>query len=81
MSQMKKMIELIDSYDRLPNGNFKEEIREDMDKIKKLIHYEDYKYEHDQINEMNDAIKATPEYKLGKSLVYGITDDGSWKDR
>jgi len=29
----------------------------------------DYAYEHDQINEMNDAIKLTPEYKLGKKLL------------
>ena len=31
----------------------------------------DYAYEHDQINEMNDAIKLTPEYKLGKKLLDG----------
>ena len=28
-------------------------------------------YLHDQVNEMNDAIKATPEYKLGKKLLNG----------
>ena len=28
-------------------------------------------YLHDQVNEMNDAIKATPEYKLGKKLLDG----------
>ena len=81
MGEMKKMIELIDSYDRLPEDWFKSKIKGDMDKLKKIIHYNDYRYEQDQINEMNDAIKATPEYKLGKSLVYGLTDDGSWKDR
>ena len=56
MSQMKRMIEVIDKYNRLPNGNFKEEIREEMDKIKELIHYDDYKSEKDQINKMNSMI-------------------------
>jgi len=62
---MKKMIELIDSYDRLPDGQFKVKTKEDMDRLKKLIHYDDYIELQDQINEL---INMNP-------------DDGSWKGR
>ena len=33
------------------------------------IDADNYRFEHDQINELNDAIKATPEYKVGKNLM------------
>jgi|TARA_R100000789_G_scaffold91379_1_gene89330 hypothetical protein len=64
---MKKMANLIDSYDRLPESWFKIKVKGDMDKLRKLIHYDDYKYEQDQINELNDE-PINP-------------DDGSWKGR
>ena len=58
MSEMKKMVSLFESYDKLPNGKFKEEIEEDMKKIKELLHYEHYKlaksvFETDQLDEFN----------------------------
>ena len=43
MSQMKKMIELFESYDKLPKSKFKEDIKEDMKKIKKAVNYDEYK--------------------------------------
>ena len=42
MSEMKKMAALLDSYDNLPNDKFKEEIKDDMNKLKKLLNYDDY---------------------------------------
>ena len=48
MSEMKKMVSLFESYDKLPNGKFKEEIKEDMKKIKELLHYVEYKDNPDQ---------------------------------
>ncbi len=70
MSEMKNMIALFESYDNLPNGKLKEEIKEDMNKIKELLHYEHYKlaksvFETDQLDE----------------LVDNNPDDGSWKGR
>ena len=70
MSEMKNMIALFESYDNLPNGKLKEEIKEDMNKMKELLHYEHYKlaknfFEIDQLDE----------------LVDNNPDDGSWKGR
>ena len=67
MGQLKKLKTLIDSFERLPNGNFKESVRIDMEQIKELfseIHSLrelkdklcldelEYNYEHDQLNEL-----------------------------
>ena len=48
MSEMKNMIALFESYDNLPNGKLKEEIKEDMNKIKELLHYDDYSHDPNQ---------------------------------
>ena len=48
MSQMKKMVALFESYDNLPDSRFKEEIREGMNKIKELLHYDDYSHDPNQ---------------------------------
>ena len=48
MSEMKNMIALFESYDKLPNGKLKEEIKEDMNKIKELLHYDDYSHDPNQ---------------------------------
>ena len=37
MGQMKKLKGLIDSFERLPNGNFKESVRIDMEQMKELF--------------------------------------------
>ena len=36
MGQIKKIKTLLDSYERLPNGSFKEAVGDDMEKIKEL---------------------------------------------
>ena len=36
MGQMKKIKELFDSYERLPDGRFKDSVRDDMEQIKEL---------------------------------------------
>jgi hypothetical protein len=94
MGQLKKLKTLIDSFERLPDGNFKESVRIDMEQMKELfseihslrelkdkLHLDelDYKYEHNQLNEinnLNDIIKATPEYKLGKSIIEDAKNKG-----
>ena len=67
MGQMKKLKTLIDSFEKLPDGNFKESVRIDMEQMKELfseihslrelkdkLHLDelDYKYEHNQLNEL-----------------------------
>ena len=72
MGQMKKIAELVDKYNKL-RGREKEAVREAMEDLK------DYVYEHDQLNEinnLNDIIKATPEYKLGKSIIEDAKNKG-----
>ena len=72
MGQMKKLKEVIDKYNNL-RGREKEAVRESMEELK------DYVYEHDQLNEinnLNDIIKATPEYKLGKSIIEDAKNKG-----
>ena len=72
MGQMKKLKEIIDKYNNL-RGREKEAVRESMEELK------DYVYEHDQLNEinnLNDIIKATPEYKLGKSIIEDAKNKG-----
>ena len=72
MGQMKKLKEVIDKYNNL-RGREKEAVRESMEELK------DYVYEHDQLNEinnLNDIIKATPEYKLGKSIIESAKNKG-----
>ena len=96
MGQLKKLKELIDSFEKLPDGNFKDSVEEDMEQIKSLLEMKhslrelkdklyldelDYKYEHNQlnvneINNLNDMIKATPEYKLGKSIIEDAKNKG-----
>ena len=96
MGQMKKLKTLIDSFEKLPDGNFKDSVEEDMEQIKSLLEMKhslrelkdelyldelDYKYEHNQlnvneINNLNDMIKATPEYKLGKSIIEDAKNKG-----
>ena len=96
MGQMKKLKTLIDSFEKLPDGNFKDSVEEDMEQIKSLLEMKhslrelkdklhldelDYKYEHNQlnvneINYLNDIIKATPEYKLGKSIIEDAKNKG-----
>ena len=96
MGQLKKLKELIDSFEKLPDGNFKDSVEEDMEQIKSLLEMQhslrelkdklhldelDYKYEHNQlnvneINNLNDIIKATPEYKLGKSIIEDAKNKG-----
>ena len=82
MGQMKKLKGLIDSFERLPNGNFKESVRIDMEQMKELfseIHslrelkdelYLDeleYKYEHNQINELELIIEELANAKQSES--------------
>ena len=72
MGQMKKLKEIIDKYNNL-RGREKEAVRKSMEELK------DYVYEHDQLNEinnLNDIIKATPEYKLGKSIIEDAKNKG-----
>jgi|2_EtaG_2_1085320.scaffolds.fasta_scaffold12353_4 hypothetical protein len=74
MGQMKKIAELVDKYNNL-RGREKEAVRKSMEELK------DYVYEHDQlnvneINNLNDIIKATPEYKLGKSIIEDAKNKG-----
>jgi hypothetical protein len=72
MGQMKKLKEVIDKYNNL-RGREKEAVREAMEELK------DYVYEHNQLNEinnLNDIIKATPEYKLGKSIIEDAKNKG-----
>ena len=64
MGQIKKIKGLMDSYERLPDGSFKKAVGDDMEKIKELyaeIHSLkkiknklDYKYEHNQLNELEE---------------------------
>ena len=37
MGQMKKLKTLIDSFEKLPDGNFKDSVEEDMEQIKSLL--------------------------------------------
>ena len=37
MGQMKKLKTLIDSFEKLPDGNFKESVKEDMEEMKSLF--------------------------------------------
>ena len=68
MGQMKKLKTLIDSFEKLPDGNFKDSVEEDMEQIKSLLEMKhslrelkdelyldelEYKYEHNQINELD----------------------------
>jgi hypothetical protein len=58
MSKMKKMLNLIEKYDRLPKGGFKESMKKEMNELKELLHYEHYKlaksvFETDQLDEFN----------------------------
>ena len=39
MGQMKKLLEVLESYDKLPNGQFKNSIKEDMEQLKKISNY------------------------------------------
>ena len=36
MGQIKKIKNLLDSYERLPNGNFKESVKDNIEQIKEL---------------------------------------------
>ena len=36
---MKKLLEVLESYDKLPNGQFKNSIKEDMEQLKKISNY------------------------------------------
>ena len=60
MGQMKKLKEIINSYERLPDGSFKESIKMDMEELKAVAKFcskqdlNDYIYEHDQLNELED---------------------------
>jgi len=70
MAEMKKIVALFESYDSLPDDKFKSEIKEDINKLKELLHYEHYKlaknvFETDQLD----------------ALVDNNPDDGSWKGR
>ena len=65
MAEMKKIVALFESYDSLPNDKFKAEVKEDMNELKELLHYEHYKYEIDRLDELAD----------------NNPDDGSWKGR
>ena len=72
MGKLKGINELVEKYNKL-RGREKEAVRESMEELK------DYVYEHDQLNEinnLNDIIKATPEYKLGKSIIEDAKNKG-----
>tara|TARA_Y100000034_G_scaffold116064_1_gene153925 strand:+ start:244 stop:435 length:192 start_codon:yes stop_codon:yes gene_type:complete len=43
MGKMKKMLNLIEKYDRLPKGEFKESMREEMNEIKEILNYDGYR--------------------------------------
>ena len=36
---MKKLLEVLESYDKLPKGQFKNSIKEDMEQLKKISNY------------------------------------------
>jgi len=48
MAEMKKIVALFESYDSLPDDKFKSEIKEDINKLKELLHYVEYKDNPDQ---------------------------------
>ena len=52
MGQMKKIAELVDKYNKL-RGREKEAVRESMEALKRAV---GYKYEHDQLNEIDPPV-------------------------
>ena len=52
MGQIKKIKNLLDSYERLPNGSFKKAVGDDMEKIKSL--YDDV----NNLKKMRDRLDA-----------------------
>ena len=52
MGQIKKIKNLLDSYERLPNGSFKKAVGDDMEKIKSL--YDDV----NNLKKMKDRLDA-----------------------
>ena len=72
MGKLKGINELVEKYNNLRDRE-KEAVREAMEDLKSYV------YEHDQLNEinnLNDIIKATPEYKLGKSIIEDAKNKG-----
>ena len=42
MAKMKEVISLIERYEGLPNGDFKNSMKKEFDEIKELVHYDEY---------------------------------------
>ncbi len=55
MSKMKKMLNLIEKYDRLRKGNFKESMRKEMDELKEIVNYDEYRVEKEGLHEPTTA--------------------------
>ena len=55
MSEMKKMLNLIEKYDRLPKGNFKESMREEMNELKESVNYDEYRVDKEGLHEPTTA--------------------------
>jgi len=55
MSEMEKTLRLIEKYDSLPRGAFKDSMRKDMNELKELVNYDEYRVEKEGLHEPTTA--------------------------
>lgn len=52
---MEKTLRLIEKYDSLPRGAFKDSMRKDMNELKELVNYDEYRVEKEGLHEPTTA--------------------------
>ena len=55
MGKMKKVLSLIERYDRLRKGGFKESMRNEMHELKESVNYDEYRVEKEGLHEPTTA--------------------------
>ena len=55
MGKMKKVLSLIERYDRLRKGGFKESMKREMNKLKETVNYDEYRVEKEELHEPTTA--------------------------
>ena len=55
MGKMKKVLSLIERYDRLRKGGFKESMRNEMNELKESVNYDEYRVEKEGLHEPTTA--------------------------
>ena len=70
MSRMKKTIQIIEKYDKLPNGEFKKSMRKEMDELKDLVNYDEYKIHKENLHETTTADEYNDTFKNNSEIIH-----------